>query len=178
MPSGYTGRTQRECSQNSARLRWQFVLFWFFTEIMALGFCRLSSICRGAQTVSRCKLFPSGWLPVASNSPALDLHGVPGVSFECRINALRSISAPARDFHLRPQSRNYSTSCSYRKVTQENTQKEANREKKSVYSAHLRQTLMRVFCLVATDGTISNFTVLQKKNPRFPPHSSLLYSSI
>lgn len=76
-----------------------------------------------------------------NSSPAWDLHGVPGVLFECSSTPLHTISGPVRDFHLRPKSHSYSTSCSDRKVTEKNTQKEANGELKCVYSAHLRQTV-------------------------------------
>lgn len=75
----------------------------------------------------------SSRLSGAISFPAGNLHDVPGALFECGIAPLRTISALTRDFHFRRQPYN-STSCSDRKMSQENTQKEQNREKKSIFT--------------------------------------------
>lgn len=79
----------------------------------------------------------SSRLSGANSFPAGNLHDVPGASFECGIAPLRTISALTRDFHFRLQPYN-STSCSDRKMSQENTQKEQNREKKKYIYCALR----------------------------------------
>lgn len=78
----------------------------------------------------------SSRLSGANSFPAGNLHDVPRASFECGIAPLRTISALTRDFHFRLQPYN-STSCSDRKMSQENTQKEQNRvgKKKYIYCA-------------------------------------------
>lgn len=87
------------------------------------------------------------------------MHGAPGASFECWIVSLCAVTGPIRDFHLGPVAHN-STSCSGRKVTQKNTQKELNGEKKSVYSA--RHFLMSKQCYVFCPAEASDCVLYLK----------------
>lgn len=109
----------------------------------------------------------SSRLSGANSFPAGNLHDVPGASFECGIAPLRTISALTRDFHFRLQPYN-STSCSDRKMSQENTQKEQNRSvEKKVYllcsSCRLRQTLCVYFTFEVQGAVCCNFLACHKR---------------
>lgn len=108
----------------------------------------------------------SSQLSGANSFPAGNLHGVPGASFECGIAPLRTISALTRDFHFRLEPYN-STSCSDRKMSQENTQKEQNGVGKKVYllcsSCRLRQTLCVYFTFKVQGAVSCSFLACHKR---------------
>ena len=84
-----------------------------------------------------------------NSSLEMDLHEVPGVLFECGITPLHTISGSAQDFHLQLQLHYVYILLRQESDWKKNTQKDASREKKCVYSAHLRQTV-HLFYLPAT----------------------------
>lgn len=125
----------------------------FFTEIMELvlslaqsrGSCRASN--RKKYLAQRRLTFLH---PLSSRLPGTNgSHALICMVFQvCYLNTgllhYTLSLAPARDFHPRPQSHNYSTSCSNRKLTQKNTQKEGEKvcSQRSLY--RLRQTAERI----------------------------------